>query len=42
MDESPRQGLRQLPRNNPRKLSGFEVEALFVNGVARILSLPVS
>jgi hypothetical protein len=28
MDEIPRHGLRQLPRHNPRELSGFEVGAV--------------
>ena len=29
MDKIPRQGLRQLPRHNPRKLSGFEVGEVY-------------
>jgi hypothetical protein len=29
MDKIPRQGLRQLPRHNPRKLSGFEVGVVY-------------
>jgi hypothetical protein len=33
MDEIPRQGLRQLPRHNPRKLSGFEVGAVYANNL---------
>ena len=30
MDEIPRQGLRQLPRHKPQKLSGFEVRAVYL------------
>jgi len=34
MDKIPRQGVRQLPRHNPRKVSGFRVEAVYhyING----------
>jgi len=31
MDKIPRQGVRQLPRHNPRKVSGFRVEAVYQN-----------
>jgi hypothetical protein len=30
MEEIPRQGVRQLPRHNPRELSGFGVEAVYL------------
>jgi hypothetical protein len=35
MDEIPRQGVRQLPRRNPRELSGFGVEAVYHIRVAK-------
>jgi len=33
MEEISRQGVRQLPRHNPRELSGFGVEAVYDNSM---------
>jgi cytochrome b561 len=30
MEEISRQGVRQLPRRNPREISGFGVEAVYL------------
>jgi hypothetical protein len=41
MDKIPRQGLRQLPRHNPRELSGFEVGAVYLYLFWFLLTTPL-
>ena len=40
MEEIPRQGVRQLPRRNPRELSGFGVEAVYLTHLREEMVAP--